>query len=377
MNGKVPEGHHASVPASLAVFTGPGGTEAASWFSALVNIGALIGSLGGAYLREQVGLASVLRIASVLLGGGMAWVAAAHSVGQLCSARVFIGLGVGLQSVAAPASIALLAPQHLRGVLGTLNAAAILFGVLVAFVLGGLVFRAGQDREFCDWRVLAAFTSALAASLFAGSFFLQLRSEQACTSRQTPPSDSAFTRNELEEPLWKQLVQHRNLLLAGLIPMVWQQLSGINSVIFFGQNLLEGAGLKDSSLIGATVILVQLLGVAFIAVPLVERAGRRPLLIASALGMGIGAIALSLCLRFANGSWISVVPLYLYVLAFSVGLGPVPWLLLPELHLPARVRMTAASVATASNWACSFLVTGPPLQACVRRWSCSHFDLGS
>ncbi|CAE8584123.1 unnamed protein product [Polarella glacialis] len=345
-----------AVPPGLLVFHGGEDSEAASWFSALVNLGALLGALGGGYLRQEAGLPAVLRAAAVFVGGGMALVAIGNSEAELCLARVVVGLGVGLQSISAPALIAELAPPRLRGVLGTFNSMAILLGVLIAFLFGGLVFRAGSEGQFCNWRRLAYFISLMSAALLVGSFALRP------AQRDRSPTEVAST----QVPLLQQLKTHRKLFLAGLVPMVWQQLSGINSVVFFGQTLLADAGIQNHNAIGATVLLVQLLGVTCIAAPLVERVGRRPLLVVSALGMSLGGAALAFCLQYLHGSWLAVIALYAYVLAFAVGLGPVPWLLLPELGLPLRVRIAAASLATAANWGCSFLVTGPPNLALER-----------
>jgi len=150
-------------------------------------------------------------------------------------------------------------------------------------------------------------------------------------------------------------------VLAGLVPMVWQQLSGVNAVIFFGQSILQAGGVGGANLLGVGVIAVQLAGIV-LAASIIEVLGRRPLLLGSCMGMAVGAGSLAFFLWLPRPPAVGVVgALCVYVLAFSLGLGPVPWLLLPELDLPKKVRVTLASIATAANWACSFAVTGPPL----------------
>jgi len=145
--------------------------------------------------------------------------------------------------------------------------------------------------------------------------------------------------------------------------MVWQQLSGINAVIFYGQSILAQAGIGAYNVLGTSVICVQLVGCG-VAALVIKRAGRKSLLVISAGGMAISAAGLGFLLSLDAPNSIAVMTsLYGYVLLFSVGLGPVPWLLLPELGLPKAMRMQLAGVATAANWGCSFAVTGPPLSS--------------
>merc|ERR1712087_489600 len=95
-------------------------------------------------------------------------------------------------------------------------------------------------------------------------------------------------------------------------------------------------------------------------------------LLISTAGLSLSAGLLVFFLRLQSPPALAVVgSLGGYVLSFAIGLGPVPWLLLPELGLPSHLRARAASVATASNWGCSFIVTGPPLEAVKAAWGLS------
>lgn len=354
------------VPTELRVFADAEG-QAASLFSSLVNVGALLGALSGGRLCKRVGRGNTIRAAAVLMGACWWWVALTSSAMHLCVARVAMGLGVGLQSVATPTYIAEVSPPKIRGALGTMNAAAILVGVMVVDFAGGSIFRAGINRELCAWRSLACFVAVSAMLLLGASAVLPERSLRRSLPLQaangewsvSSPSSSATTDD----------LPGRRVFLAGLIPLVWQQLSGVNAVIFFGQSILSTAGVQGANILGVAVIAVQLVGVLFAAC-LIDRAGRRPLLIGSCLGMALGAGALAVCLAFRHPPGVAVVAaLCLYVLSFSLGLGPIPWLLPAELD--RRVRVQLASIATAANWACSFAVTGPPLEVLQRAFGLS------
>lgn len=357
MKGKV---DGPGLPPDLVVF-GHGASDSAAWFSALINIGALCGAVCGGLACQSFGLRGTIQFSSLMFGVGWTGIAASSSPMMLCTMRVFVGLGVGLQSVATPAFIAVVAPPHLRGVLGTMNAAGVLSGVVVVDTVGGIVFRVGADGKFCAWRRLAFFISACAVLLLLLTLVLpEPRKPDARRFRTIGHCGHPSDTQDWPEKTWK-------LVLAGLIPMLWQQLSGISAIIFYGQSILDSAGVQDYNMLGVSVIAVQLAGIA-LAVALIERVGRRVLLLISVAGMTVGAAALGVSLSVAHAWPMAVVgSLYAYVLSFAVGLGPVPWLLLPELGLPQHCRVRLASLATASNWACSFVVTGPPLEALEAR----------
>eukprot|EP00927_Polykrikos_kofoidii_P047743 TRINITY_DN42013_c0_g1_i1.p1 TRINITY_DN42013_c0_g1~~TRINITY_DN42013_c0_g1_i1.p1 ORF type:complete len:474 (-),score=92.86 TRINITY_DN42013_c0_g1_i1:186-1607(-) len=353
-------GHAFEVDASLAVFAG-GNSGYASWFSSLVNVGALVGAFSGGFVCKSFGQRNALRIAALQISVAWAWIASLSDPGWMCLARMIIGVGVGLQSVAAPAFISEMSPPELRGRLGTTNAAGILLGVFFVDVVGGSFTRTGPDGAFCAWRQLSLTISALAAAVVLGSFILP-PAPTFCRDPTLPPTPS------LMSPSVGRIASsaHGGVLLAvaGLLPMVWQQLSGINAVVFFGQSILADAGVQNADLCGDAVILIQLFGVG-LAAALIEHVGRRPLLLVSIAGMALAACSLSALLRLSEDPPAAGVfcAMGTYVLFFSVGLGPVPWLLLPELGMSKDKRAKLSSFATASNWACSFAVTGPPLSA--------------
>eukprot|EP00929_Paragymnodinium_shiwhaense_P076367 TRINITY_DN39250_c0_g1_i1.p1 TRINITY_DN39250_c0_g1~~TRINITY_DN39250_c0_g1_i1.p1 ORF type:complete len:527 (+),score=102.61 TRINITY_DN39250_c0_g1_i1:62-1582(+) len=347
--------HGEDAPADLRIFEGDG--SAASWFSSTINIGALIGAFLGGSMCLLMGKRNVLRLSLVLLGGSWALAAVATDPLWLVALRVPMGLGVGLQSMAAPAFISAMSPPELRGRLGTCNAMAIYLGVMVIQYVGGsvAVFRTGTEAQFCQWRDLSWFIAAAASVTLVCVLFLP----------ETPPY-SAGTGHDLEvSPHVGRMLQSRfggaKLFFAGIIAMSLQQLSGINTVIFFGQSMLEEAGLKNFEVLGVTVTCVQLCGI-LVAAAVIDHVGRKPLLVVSCGGMGVGALLICLQLQLPTASAMGILfSMYAYVFSFAVGLGPVPWLLLPELGLKKYQRAWLASIATACNWGCSFAVTGPPL----------------
>jgi len=218
-----------------------------------------------------------------------------------------------------------------------------------------------------------ALLVSLSALIVAGAALPLLRQSPLAPLPRTPAPTRLACR-EAGIAFWHPVdaLPRWRLLLAGFVPMVLQQLGGINAIMFFCQDILEDAHIKSYNLLGLVVILMQLMGI-FLAAVLVERLGRRPLLLLSSTGMALSAAALSIMLQGKQPPVEGVVGcLCIFAFTFALGLGPVPWLLIPELTgLPKQHRIRLASFATACNWACSFVVTGTPLTAVKVRWGLS------
>jgi MFS transporter, SP family, galactose:H+ symporter len=183
----------------------------------------------------------------------------------------------------------------------------------------------------------------------------------------------AVSGGELEEILrslaaqsgggWADLFEPliRPALIVGVGLAIFQQITGINTVIYYAPMILEFAGFKSASASILATVGVGVVNVAMtiVALLLVDRVGRRPLLLVGLAGMILGLAALGLAFRLPglSGSlvWIAADSLMLYVGAFAVGLGPVFWLLISEIY-PLKIRGLAMSVATAANWGANLLV---------------------
>jgi sugar porter (SP) family MFS transporter len=148
-------------------------------------------------------------------------------------------------------------------------------------------------------------------------------------------------------------------LVIGVTLAVVQQFSGINAVIAYAPSIMERTGLSASnSILSSILIGVANVVATVVAVGLVDRRGRRPLLLASTGGTFAALALLGLTLEASLGSWgrwLSLLCLVAYVVAFGVGLGPIFWLLIAEIF-PPEARAAGAGVATAVNWGASFVV---------------------
>jgi sugar porter (SP) family MFS transporter len=154
----------------------------------------------------------------------------------------------------------------------------------------------------------------------------------------------------------------RPLLAVGVLLAVFQQITGINTVIYYAPTLLQGAGFGDNAALLANVVNGAVnVGMTVVAIMLLDRVGRRVLLISGTSGMAVGMFLTGFA--FIGGSTLkgglavmAIVGLLVYTGSFAIGLGPVFWLLIAEIY-PLRVRGAAMSMATIANWAANFVVT--------------------
>jgi sugar porter (SP) family MFS transporter len=154
----------------------------------------------------------------------------------------------------------------------------------------------------------------------------------------------------------------RPLLMVGVLLAVFQQITGINTVIYYAPSLLDGAGFGDHAALLANVVNGAVnVAMTLVAIRLLDRVGRRKLLLGGTAGMAIGMFVTAI--SFTQGSELKgalavtgVLGLLIYTGSFAIGLGPVFWLIIAEIY-PLTIRGAAMSVATIANWAANFVVT--------------------
>jgi sugar porter (SP) family MFS transporter len=370
---------------------------------------ALLGSALGAWyagrLADRYGRVRTMQVAAILLAAGAVGAGLSGSVAWLMAWRVIAGIGVGVASVVAPAYIAEISPASIRGRLGSMQQLAIVLGIFVALlsdaalahVAGGpantLWFGLGAWRwMFIVGVIPAAIYGALAFSvpesprhLVAGGRneealgvlrrVLALGSEAAL---QKKLGDIQLSLKREHKPRWRDLIGGR----AGLLPIVWigivlsvfQQFVGINVIFYYSTTLWNSVGFSESDSFMLTVItsIVNVL-VTLVAIALIDRIGRRALLVIGSSGMLVTLAVMAACFAQATGSgtavslpgaWgpVALVAANLYVVFFGVSWGPVVWVLLGEMF-PNRIRAMALAVAAAAQWLANFAITSsfPPM----------------
>ncbi|XP_043269296.1 uncharacterized protein [Venturia canescens] len=355
----------------------PVSEEEGSWVSSLLAIGAIAGALPSGTLSEKIGRKkALLALAGPFL---VSWLVIifARVVWLLCLARFLVGTAVGASCVLVPTYISEIAEPSARGTLGAMFQLFLALGIVLAFVVGAAV----PYTAF-------AITCGVVEALFVATFFFMpesptwligqgrrseashalgiFRGDVYDTNIELSNLENEMEKNSSKKSSVFDLIKtrgNRKAVLASFGMMAFQQLSGINAVIFYTVTIFEAAGSDmDPDLAAIIVALVQAV-MAGVAALIVDRAGRKPLLIFSSFTMAVSLVALGVYFKIqANGSdvsnlgWLPLSSLVIFMIAFSVGLGPIPWMLMGELFT-SETKAIASSLAVMLNWFLVFLVT--------------------
>jgi sugar porter (SP) family MFS transporter len=342
--------------------------------TSLLLVGAMIGAFGAGRVADRIGRRPTILITAVVFVVGVLLAAFTPTFWTLIVARVVIGLAVGSASMTVPLYIGEVAPPRTRGALVSLNQLAITSGIVISYLVDyGLASTA-------NWRLMFGLAAIPAIMLFVGMLtqresphwlIRQGREDEArgVLLRLRDGSDIDAEVAEVKE-VAAHKVSARDLLARGVRPALWlgillavfQQITGINTVIYYAPSLLAGAGLGNSASLLANVGIGAVnVGMTVVAIRLLDRTGRRPLLLTGTAGMAAGMIITALA--FLGGdqlhgaaAYVAIAGLLIYTGSFAVGLGPVFWLMIAEIY-PLRIRGQAMSVATIANWGANFVVT--------------------
>ncbi|SDQ43774.1 sugar porter family MFS transporter [Arthrobacter crystallopoietes] len=362
-------------------------------------LGAMIGAWLSGPLADRQGRVRAMLVASVLftlsaVGSGLAF-----GVTDLIIWRFIGGIGVGMASVLAPAYIAEVSPAHSRGRLGSLQQLAIVLGIFVALLtdafLAAVAGGAGEPMWFgleaWRWMFLAETVPAVLYGLLA----LQVPESPRYLVAKDELVGAAKVLRDVVGLNGKQAVQDKiqairetihseerqglKDLMGGkgwLLPIVWigiflsvfQQFVGINVIFYYSTSLWRSVGFNESDSFSITVITsVTNIVVTVVAIMLVDKVGRKPLLVAGSIGMLLSLGVMALCFSQAIGTgedvtlpqpWgvVALIAANLFVVSFGATWGPVVWVLLGEMF-PNRIRAVALSVAAAAQWLANFAIT--------------------
>ncbi len=329
----------------------------------------LAGKAGDHYGRKKVLMAAALLFFISAVGS-----ASAHLLIFFLFARILGGLAVGVASILSPMYIAELAPAKYRGTLVSLNQLAIVIGILVAFFSNYLLVNTGEN----NWRWMLLVMAVPAVLLFF-SLFLVPESPRWLVARGrnidalqvlVKTSGKEFASAELkeiedtlknqEESTFRDLLapKIKPLLFIGIILAVFQQITGINTIMYYAPKIFANVGQSNDSalfqtiLIGGTNLLFTL-----VAMVLIDRLGRKLLIIIGSTGMMLMLAGLS-ALYFTNQTSGVLVLVFIlgYIAFFAASLGPALWVVAAELF-PNRLRSKGMSIAIVSLWIACTVVT--------------------
>jgi sugar porter (SP) family MFS transporter len=339
---------------------------------AAVLAGALLGAAVAGYFADLFGRKAILAVSGGIFGVFSLLTGMTNGLTAFVAARFLVGIAVGITSMVTPLYIAELAPPKLRGAFVTLNQLAIVSGVGIAYYINYLFSATG------NWRGM--FVSAVAPSLllllaviylpesprwlasrgrFGDAFRIMCRIESV--------ADAKAHLSELRDVMQVDQLRFpdlfaprfRKALVVGVGLAVFQQITGINTIVYYTPTILQMAGFRSaSSAILATAFAGGIhLAFTIVSLFLLDRVGRRPLLLVSIAGMALSLVYLGYLFGMAQFSRNAILlDLFVYLGSFSIGLGPVFWLLISEIY-PTAVRGQAMSLAALTIWAFDLLTT--------------------
>ncbi|HWL01070.1 MAG TPA: sugar porter family MFS transporter [Microbacteriaceae bacterium] len=358
-------------------------------------VGCAVGAELAGRLADRLGRVPVMLIGAILflvssIGSGLAF-----GVWDLVAWRLIGGLGIGIASVVAPAYIAEISPSRVRGRFASLQQLAIVLGIFAALLSDALFANAAGGAQGIlwfgldawRWMFLACAVPAIVYGLIALTlpesprYLIRVGKEdraRAVLATIIPAEDVDASVADVHASIERDAGQKGSLRgkALGLKPIVWvgillsvfQQFVGINVIFYYSTTLWRAVGFTEQDSLTISVITsVTNIVVTIIAIMLVDKVGRRPLLIWGSAGMTIALATMSIAFSQAipgeggptlPDAWgpIALVAANLFVVAFAISWGPIVWVLLGEIF-PNPIRARALGLAAAAQWAANFLIT--------------------
>lgn len=343
-------------------------------------VGAMVGAGVSGRLSESWGRRKLILAASAVFVAGTLGAALATGAWSLIAFRFVLGIGVGIASVVVPLYLTELAPKHIRGGLTSLMQLLVTVGIFLAYVTDYLLHDTGAWRWMIGLGVVPAAVLALGILVQPESprwLAGRGRGEEARRVLTQLRGDTAAADAELaeiEETVRAERADNESLSLAhmlspklrrvflmGMLLVFFQNFVGINTIIYYAPTLLTDVGFGDGGAILATMGVGALnMLMTLPAMKLIDRSGRKPLLLWGALGMCAAMVLLAVTnlVGLAYGTLLTTLTLFgiaLYIGAFAISWGPVQWVMLPELF-PMRIRAAAVSLCVIFNWLFNMVV---------------------
>jgi SP family xylose:H+ symportor-like MFS transporter len=361
------------------------------WANSCALVGCLIGSLAAGYFAERFGRKKVLLAAAVLFAVSSALTGLSFSFADFILWRIVGGTAIGLSSNMSPLYIAEVSPAHIRGRLVSLNQLAIVFGILFAQVANWRIARpvpAGLSDVAAlqswnvqvGWRWMFGAVVIPAIVFTVASIFIPESPRWLMTRRRDRDARNVLARiggeryadaerEAIDHALraershsgssWSELLRPgvRRILLVGVALAVLQQWTGINILFNYAAEVYREAGYGANDIF-LNIVITGAINVVFtiLAMLLVDRVGRRPLMLFGCIGIGVSHL---ICAWAYHAHWNGTAVLLLTLSAiacYALTLAPVVWVLISEIF-PNQVRSQGVSAAVSALWIASFVLT--------------------
>ena len=349
------------------------------WVVSSALVGAVVGAAVNGVLADVYGRKKVIIATGTIFAIGSILCGFATSVSWLIAGRMILGLAIGMVNFVIPLYLSELSPQKVRGMLVSLYQLAITAGILFSY----LINRIFALSEY-NWRWMLGAGLIPALILLIGISFLGDTPRWLISKKREDEAKEIFKKIEPDEDADKHIEEIKSTLpkavkvsqkkkkvfeswmlmpvSVGIIIMFIQICTGINTIIYYTATIFKAAGFTDT--IGALYATIGVgfvnFAMTFVAIFFTDKVGRKPLLYAGLSGMTISLFALGASFYFKNTlgldlKWVSVGSIVTFIACFAFSLGPIAWILISEI-MPLKIRGTAMSIATMSNFAFNFII---------------------
>lgn len=327
----------------------------------------VVGLVFASSMARRFGRKPVILIAGILFLIGAIGSATSIHINMLIHARLILGFAIGIAAVTAPLYIAEVAPAHLRGGLVAMYQLAVTVGIVCAYFINYLLV---DDKA---WRLMFASAGIPALLLVLGVLLLPESPRWLMSVGKTDTARRSLQKlhhehiqsemeqirvtlaKERQNHCWRQLFSRRLLpvLALGMLLFTFQQLSGINVIIYYAPIIFHSLGFSDvvTQILATVGIGVVNMLVTILAILIIDKIGRRKLLLFGFFGtfLSLGALAVFYLLQLKSIGTLSVICLSVYIFAFAIALGPIPYIVMSEIF-PLNVRGPGMGLSSLCNW---------------------------
>lgn len=351
---------------------------AVGWTVSSAIWGCLLGAILAGWASDLWGRKKVLILTAILFCISAIGSAITNDFTFFIIARFVGGIGVGAASMVSPLYISEVAPAKIRGTLVSVYQLAIVLGINIIYFVNYEIAISGTEvwNVNYGWRYMIGSEIIPALIFLILLFFvpesprwsLQVGREQEAenTLRKINPQNAPQIVNEIKATLnqgsisFMQLFQshRRKALIVGVVLAFFSQITGINAIIYYAPEIFKSTGSGIESAFFQTIIIgLVTTAFTFIAIWLIDRAGRKKLLIWGVSGMLVCLLGICFCFHYNifDAPWLLIFILG-YTASFSASLGPIPWVLIAEIF-PTKVRGLAMSLCTLALWLGVLVIT--------------------
>jgi SP family arabinose:H+ symporter-like MFS transporter len=342
------------------------------WAASSAIWGCVLGAMTAGYLSDRFGRRPILIVTAILFAVSAYGSAVANDLTMFIIMRLLGGIGVGAASMLCPMYISEIAPSNIRGRLVTFYQLAIVLGINIIYVINLKISQAGDEAWNVEygWRYMLGSEVIPAIVFFVLLFFvpesprwLAAKSKEGTAMRILERINGKTVSLQIFAEIAESLksekgnfsdllnIKLRKPIIIGVVLALFSQITGINAIIYYAPEIFKSIGFGAESAFTQTII-IGFVNMVFtlVAVWLIDKTGRKSLLVWGIAGMVICLFATGICFHFHfdQGPWLLIFILG-YIASFAISLGPIPWVLMSEIF-PTKIRGMAMSLATLVLW---------------------------